>query len=120
MEEYKKLIIEVYYGSKDSIIDDIDYISLNDNIVEIHYSNAEYGEDIEEINIHELANKCLIHEWDNMYEVTLRVMGAEVVSLKTGYSLHIVQREDIGNAEKFDPRFIFKACQWILENNKDK
>lgn len=67
-----------------------------------------------EINIHELAHKCLVYGWENMYEITPRVMGAEIMCLKTGYQLHIVQREDVENPEMFDPRFVIKACQWIL------
>lgn len=73
-----------------------------------------------EINIHELANECLVYAWDKMYEITPRVMGAEIMCLKTGYEEHIIQREDIDNPEKFDPRFVIEACQWIFENKELK
>lgn len=53
-----------------------------------------------------------------MYEITPRVMGAEIVCLKTGYTLHIIQREDINEPELFDPRFTFKACQWLYDNKE--
>ncbi len=74
--------------------------------------------DYDFINSHELAHKCILFAWDNNYAINPRVMGAEIVCLKTGYQKHIVQREDIENPIKFDVRFTFKACQWILENKE--
>lgn len=47
-------------------------------------------------------------------------MGAEIMCLKTGHLMHVIQREDIDNPAKFDARFIFKACQWIFENKANK
>jgi len=68
------------------------------------------------INIHDLAHKCIVYAWNEMYDISPRVMGTEIVCLKTGYQLHIVQREDLENPKLFDPRFTFKACQWLLDN----
>ena len=66
------------------------------------------------INIYELAHKCILYAWDKMYEITPRVMGAEIMSLETGYTEHTILREDINKPEKFDPRFVFQACEWVL------
>ena len=71
------------------------------------------------INIHELAHKCILYAWENNYEITPRVMGAEIMCLKLGYQEHIVQREGIEDPEKFDPRFTFKACEWVMENKDE-
>jgi hypothetical protein len=85
----------------------------------LKYSTGYADHNQHSINIYELVHKCILYAWDNMYEITPRVMGAEIICLKTGYQLHIIQREDIENPQPFDPRFTFKACEWIL-NNKDK
>lgn len=71
-------------------------------------------------NIHELSHKCILSAWDKMYEITPRVMGAEIMCLRTGQVLHFILREDIENPELFDPRFTFKAYKWILENKGSK
>lgn len=68
------------------------------------------------INIYELAHKCILYAWDNFYEITPRVMGAEIMCLKTGYTVHTIYREEIEKPEKFDARYTYKACQWILDN----
>lgn len=72
------------------------------------------------INIHELAHKCILYAWYNLYEITPRVMGAEIMCLKTGYEEHIIERKDVENPKEFDPRFIFKACEWVRLHVKDK
>lgn len=66
--------------------------------------------------IHELAHKCILYAWDNFYEITPRVMGAEIMCLKTGYTIHTIYRKEIENPKKFDARYIYKACQWLLDN----
>jgi len=68
------------------------------------------------INIYELAHKCIIYAWDKMYDISPSVMGTKIVCLKTGFELYIVQREEIENPKPFDPRFTFKALQWLLDN----
>lgn len=69
------------------------------------------------INIHELANKCLICAWSKRYEINPRIMGASIMSLEDGEDKKIIQREAIENPKWFDPRFAIKAFQWILDNN---
>ena len=78
--------------------------------------DADPSEYIFSINIHELTHKCIIYAWGEMYDISPRVMGAVIYAQMTIYQLHIVQREDLENPKPFDPRFTFKACQWLLDN----
>ena len=72
------------------------------------------------ININELAHKCIIYAWDKMYDISPSVMGTQIVCLTTGFELHIIQRETILDPKLFDPRFTFKALQWLFDNEKIK
>ena len=90
-------------------------ISSNTNELKCLFVDLDRSKELK-INIYELAHKCILYAWDNFYEITPRVMGAEIMCLKTGYTVHTIYREEIEKPEKFDARYTYKACQWILDN----
>jgi len=81
--------------------------------------NKLYYDDIFEINIHELAHKCKewafkkgLFSWDLQYDEDYYYLIVKLFNGKFYQALNFSE-EDIIKQE-------FKACQWILENKKDK
>jgi len=98
-----------------------DNIKIKDNKIEIYYSHPDFGEDLEAINIHELANVC--KEWAYNKEIIIEsaIWFNAPLMEKMARAKAKCNNEDespyfIGLSE---PEAIFKACQWILDN-KDK
>ncbi len=127
----KELLSEVL---KDDIIKINKHRSLNNKISIDCFSDIELKNDIlvcyenrqntypfklideHEYNIYKIANNCLVFAYDNMYEITPRVMGAETMCLKNGELKKLISRKDIKEPKAFDPRFIIKAAEWVLKN----
>ena len=79
----------------------------------------------ESINIHELAYKCKEWAWNNGgYVIDIHYtwlgFGTVVISItKNRIPVHIILEEKSGFEFPLEPKYVFQACQWILEN-KDK
>lgn len=121
-----KELLSVVMGDK------IEKVRILNNIVHIYYINdkQEYF-----INIYELAYRC--REWarNNEYEVSacLPVVqddtGAQVFNYWYKSYIHKFEIGSYGPPEQFlnfnvnassEPEAIFKACEWILEQIKEK
>lgn len=91
---------------------EVDVISRNikSNIV---YYNGIY--DCGSINIHELAHKC--KEWAlKDYEI-----HSAIVDVNKAYcEVFSTRIEELEFEAPTEPEAIFKACEWLLENKKDK
>jgi len=77
-----------------------------------------FGDFVDEINIYELAHRHKEWAWNNGYEIS------SFKANHSGYWLAIVKIIDfnippLGFTDNTEPKVIFKACEWILEN-KDK
>lgn len=71
-----------------------------------------------QINIHELAHKCKEWAWNNGYAIEISMIditdwSINVENLDTGKYCYKKTKYNIS-----EPEFIFKACQWILENKE--
>ena len=108
------LNIKIYYinTKKDGAL----YIP--DNCIGFEWDNNGYRELSGAINIYELAHKC--KEWAYKNGWLLQVRTGTSLSVADIFNsdkqeLHI--RKQI--SEKIEPEAIFKACQWILEQQHE-
>ncbi len=100
-------------------ITDVSELKLFDNDLYIDYNTEEYNCSLL-INIYELAHKC--KEWAKSKGFTIRVID-EMCSrepLAHRKSVSIISYDGITKIKVRDlpePEAVFKACQWILEND---
>ena len=117
----KELLSAVYGGATDPN-ERIDGININGNTVEIFYSEPEYGEDVEEINIYELAHK--VKEWalKQGYRIASQLIerGITIDIGMNGFAVvHTCNREVNKEREDTEPEAVFAAGEWVL-NQQDK
>lgn len=68
----------------------------------------------EEVNIYELAYKCKEWAFDNGYYLTIYNDAIDII-LQTNCKLIENITDD---SFKYSPMLVFKACQWILDKDK--
>lgn len=100
-----------------------DYNESNLNNLE-WWQNEIYKEQMHTINIYELAHKCKEWAFNNGYELR---NGRDIdVKEEICYFCEYKQERQLDylNGDYFlaetEPKSIFKACQWILENKVSK
>ncbi len=78
------------------------------------YSTKTYKYTGNNINIYELAHKCkewLLHKYEITLETNINKTNCVAIARKDDWF-------DVYNADT-EPKVIFKACQWILEQHKE-
>jgi len=88
-------------------------------IIAYKYKDTE-GRYQKQINIHELAHKCKVWALNRevMFMSYTHKHGAECVYHPYSHNNEISYRKIFSADGGTEPEAIFKACQWILDNDK--
>lgn len=93
------------------------YIQIDEDKVYI-----EFGvDDFEHYDIHSLAHKCKNHAFDKGYDIVEDRFCIRIKHLVSGkFKIYEYSKEEQNIGIVFKPEYTFKACQWILDNEKEK